>query len=109
MRRQLLGVAAALLGCGPVRAVEVTTGEGIAVVELSKDEAKAVFGAADSAAAFTQLAAGALPGEYRAAARLAAGGWQALRLVVPASVPVRLVVTAVPPAVLLLPTGHATA
>ncbi len=114
MRRpELFGVVvAAGVVCGAgarARAVEVTTGDGIAVVDLTKDESRRVFEAVDSAAALAQLVSPALPGEYGAAVRLAAGGWQALRAALPEVVPVRLVLTAVPPAVLLLPAVGVTA
>ncbi|MBX9580373.1 MAG: hypothetical protein K2X87_08705 [Gemmataceae bacterium] len=91
------------------RAVEVTVGPGVAVVEVTPAEARRVFAAVDSAAAFADLVAPVLPPEYAAAVKLAGVGWQVVRAVAPDGVPLRLVVTAVPPAVLVLPRAGMTA
>ena len=91
------------------RAVEVTVGRGVAVVEVTPAEARRVFAAVDSAAAFADLVAPALPPEYAAAVKLAGVGWQVVRAVAPDGVLVRLVVTAVPPAVFVLPRAGMTA
>lgn len=91
------------------RAVEVAVGDGIVVVDLTKDESRKILEAVDSAAALAELVSPALPGEYQAALRVAANGWRALRVVLHEPVPVRLVLTAVPPAVLVLPATGATA
>lgn len=103
MRRLLLSMIVVAAVGSEARAVDITTGDGIAVIDLSKDESKKVFEAVDSAAALAQLVSPVLPAEYQAAVRLAASGWQALRAAVPGGVPVRLVFTAIPPAVLVLP------
>jgi hypothetical protein len=112
MRRlTVLGfVTAAVLGSAAgARAVEVTVGRGVAVVEVTPAEARRVFAAVDSAAAFADLVAPALPPEYAAAVKLAGVGWQVVRAVAPDGVPLRVVVTAVPPAVLVLPQAGLTA
>lgn len=84
-------------------AAEITTGDGIVVVELSPDESKKIFEAVDSAAAFSAMVAPVLPPEYQIAVKGAAGGWAALRMVVPSTVPLRVVLMAVPPAIMVLP------
>jgi hypothetical protein len=84
-------------------AAEITTGSGIVVVELNPDESKKIFEAVDSAAAFSAMVAPVLPPEYQLAVKGAAGGWAALRMVVPSTVPLRVVLTAVPPAIMVLP------
>jgi hypothetical protein len=106
MRRSLLvGVVAVALG-GPAadaRAVEVTVGDGIVVADLTKEDAEKVLRAADSAAAFAALVSPALPAEYHAAVQIAAGGWHLLRAAFKEPVPLRAVITLVPPAVLVGP------
>jgi hypothetical protein len=108
----LLGVvvaAAVVFGsASESRAADVTVGDGIVVVDLTADESKKVFEAVDSATAFAALVSGALPPEYAIAVKLAAGGWQTLRLIAPGAIPLRVVVTAVPPAILLVPLGGVT-
>lgn len=102
-------LAAVVASAADAGAVEVTVGQGVAVVEVTPAEARRVFAAVDSAAAFADLIAPALPPEYLAAVKLAGVGWQVVRAVAPDGVPVRLVVTAVPPAVLVLPKAGLTA
>jgi hypothetical protein len=106
MRRPILsGVVAVVLG-GPVadaRAVEVAVGDGIVVVDLTAEDAETVLRAADSAAAFAALVSPALPAEYQAAVRVAAGGWHLLRAAFKEPIPLRAVITLVPPAVLVGP------
>lgn len=99
----VLGISAALLAPPPpARAADVTTGDGIAVVDFTPAEVEQVLAAVDAAAAFAGRVSPALPAEYGAAVRLSAGGWKVLRAVAPKGVGVRVVLTAVPPAVLLL-------
>jgi hypothetical protein len=113
MRHFIMSAVAALLvgvaSGAEARAVEVAVGDGIVVIDLTKDESRKILEAVDSAAAFAELVSPALPGEYHAALRLAAGGWRMLRMVLAEPVPVRMVLTAVPPAVLVLPATGATA
>jgi hypothetical protein len=104
MSRSLLaGVVAVVLGAADARAVEVTVGDGIAVVDLTKEDAAQVVRVADSAAAFAALAAPMLPPEYQAAVLIANGGWHLLRPAFQQPVPLRVVVTLLPPAVLVVP------
>ncbi|MBX9628216.1 MAG: hypothetical protein K2X82_30740 [Gemmataceae bacterium] len=102
-------LAAAFGSAADARAVEVTVGRGVAVVEVTPAEARQLFEAVDSAAAFADLIAPALPPEYAAAVKLAGVGWQVVRAVAPDGVPLRVVITAVPPAVLVLPRTGLTA
>ncbi len=115
MRQAITSGAAVLAGAlwvgagSGARAVEVTVGDGIVVVDLTKEECRRVLDAVDATAAFADLVSPALPGEYRAAVKLAAGGWRVLRAVAAEPVPVRVIVTALPPVVLVLPGTGATA
>lgn len=112
MRRPVVfGIALASLFAltTEARAVEVTVGHGVAVVEVTPAEARRVFAAVESAAAFADLIAPVLPPEYAAAVKLAGVGWHVVRAVAPDGLPLRLVVTAVPPAVLVLPRAGLTA
>jgi hypothetical protein len=104
-------VAGLVLGSpGAARAAEVTVGDGIAVVELTADEGKEILGAVDSAAAFAGAVSPLLPPEYRVLVKVTAGGWAALRKAGGRDgLPLRVVLTAVPPAVLLLPRAGMTA
>lgn len=97
------GFVALLASSPPARAADVVTGDGIAVVDISAAEVGEVLAAVDAAAAFAARVGPLLPAEYGAAVGLAAGGWKVVRAVVPAGVGVRVVLTAVPPAVLVLP------
>ncbi len=99
----VLALAFACYGPGEASAAEIATGNGIVVVELSPDESKTIIEAVDSAAAFSAMVAPVLPPEYQIAVKGAAGGWAALRMVVPSTVPLRVVLTAVPPAIMILP------
>lgn len=108
----IAGVVAVIVSvaCGSeAQAVEVTAGDGIVVVDLTRAESQQILEAGDSAAAFARLVSPALPGEYRAVVTLAAGGWRMLRVVVAEPVPVRVVLTAIPPAVLVLPVNDTPA
>ena len=111
MRPVVFGIvlASAFGSAADARAVEVTVGHGVAVIEVTPAEARRVFAAVDSAAAFADLIAPVLPPEYAAAVKLAGIGWHAVRAVAPDGLPLRLVVTAVPPAVLVLPRAGLTA
>ena len=112
MRPVWFGVAlgAAFLGTADARAVDVATGDGIVVIDLTRAETKQVFDAVDSAAAFAELVSPVLPAEYQAAVRLAGGGWALVRMALPKEgVTIRVAITAVPPAMLLLPDTGATA
>jgi hypothetical protein len=99
-----LAIALVFFSSGPeAAAADITTGNSIVVVELSPDESKKIFEAVDSAAAFSAMVAPVLPPEYQLAVKGAAGGWAALRMVVPSTVPLRVVLTAIPPAIMVLP------
>jgi hypothetical protein len=107
MKRSLLGGVVAVVLGGPAtdaRAVEVTVGDGIVVVDLTQDDAATVLRAADSAAAFAALVSPGLPAEYQAAVRVAAGSWHLLRVAFKEPVPLRAVITLMPPVVLVGPT-----
>ena len=100
----VLAIALAFFSPGPdASAAEIATGNGILVVELSPDESKKIIEAVDSAAAFSAMVAPVLPPEYMIAVKGAAGGWAALRMVLPSNVSLRVVLTAVPPAIMVLP------
>lgn len=101
---QVLGVAVILVGtAGDGRAVEKTVGDGIVVVDLSADDVGQLLRAVDGAAALADIASTGLPAEYQLIVRAASGGWRLARAVLPGPMPVRVVFTAVPPAMLLLP------
>lgn len=114
MRRPIIHgtvVAVGVLLAGPGRraqAVDVATGDGIVVVDMTAEESKMVLGAVDSAAAFAALVSPFLPAEYQVAVKLAAGGWKALRPVIPRQIALRAVVTTIPPTILLLPQAGVT-
>ena len=109
MRRTIPTALLLLAAAAPARAADVTSADGIVVVEMTRAEAGRVWGAVDSGAAFAELVSPGLPAEYQAAVRLAAGSWQAFRAVFPEPIPVRVVLTAVPPAVWILPATGPTA
>jgi hypothetical protein len=102
-------VAALLVVPGQARAADVAVGAGIVVADLSADEVRWVLDAADGAAAFARLVAPALPPEYHAAVRLAAGGWVALRPLLPEPAGVRVILTLDPPAMSIVPPVGPTA
>jgi hypothetical protein len=97
-------IGTTLMGHGPqAQASDVSVGDGIVVVDLTAADCHMVLEAVDSAAAFAAIVSPALPAQYHAAVRLAAGGWAALRLVIPDGVSLRAVLTLLPPALLVFP------